>query len=120
MGTTGFDMDPPELYTLYCDYTRLHILTFFPGTPPPISFYPYNHVSKGDATHNKACKFMAAQSVLFEDKPPKNKAYYARRSFGTLLAIARDRLGHVMTDEEREAVQKKEGTWIEEITEEQP
>jgi len=119
MATTGFDLDPPELYALYCDYTRLYLLTFFPASPPPIYFHPYGYVSKGDPVHIKACEYMAGQSVLFEDKPPKNKEYYARRSYGTLLVIARDKLGHVMTDEEREAVQKKEGTWIEEITNEE-
>lgn len=117
MAVDGFEMDPPALYRLYCEYTRQHILTYFPGYTPPINFMPYGYVCKGDPSHQKLCEYMAGQSILFGDDPPIIKSIYIHRTFGGMLVIARDRLGHIMTEEEREALQKKEGTWIEEITE---
>ena len=59
-------------------------------------------MSKGDHVHKKMCEYMAAQSVLFEDTPVQTAEFYSRKSFLGLLNIARDRLGHTMTEEERQ------------------
>lgn len=57
-------------------------------------------MSKGDKVHKKMCEYMAAQSILFEDKEPVGAEVYSRKSYLALLNIARDRLGHVATEEE--------------------
>jgi hypothetical protein len=48
-------------------------------------------------------EYLAAQSVLFEDKPPKTLRDYAKKSFFGMLCIARDRLGHALDEEFEEA-----------------
>ena len=46
------------------------------------------------------CEFMAGQSILFKDSPPLDRKHFERKTFGSLLLMARDRLGHKMTEEE--------------------
>jgi hypothetical protein len=51
---------------------------------------------------------MASQSVYCEDDPPVSRQQYAERDYHDLLAVARDRLGHVMTEEERARLEADE------------
>lgn len=102
LATKGFDMDARELFTLYCDFTQRHIDTYFEEGEhnPRIVFDWIDNVSKGSRTHAKMCEYMAAQSVLFQDSPPKDRRFYERKSYGSLLLMARDRIGHKMSEEE--------------------
>ena len=102
MATEGFDMDARALFGLYCDFTQRHIDTYFePGEPNPrIAFGSIDDTAKGSRAHAKMCEYMAAQSVLFQDSPPKDRRHYERKSYGSLLLMARDRIGHKMSEEE--------------------
>ena len=63
-----------------------------------VVFKPLSYVSKGDTVHQKMCEYTAAQSILFEK--PVGAGVYSRKSYTALLNIARDRLGHIATEEE--------------------
>lgn len=104
----GFDMSGGELYQLYCQYSKLHLETYFEGQSVELKFMPLSYVSKGDEIHQRLCEYMAAQSILFKDPVPKDKAHYSDKKFAHLLELARDRLGHTMTDEEKEMADKME------------
>lgn len=102
MADTGFAMEAPELFGLYCEFTRRHLQTYFEGETLSVNveFGTIDDAPKGSKTHTKMCEFMAAQSVLFEESPPKDRAHYEGKSYGSLLLMARDRLGHTMSQEE--------------------
>jgi len=102
MAERGFDMEPQQLYELYCEHSKQHLLSFFEDGElrMDVTFARLEDVQKGGKTHIKICEFMAAQSVLFNDKPPKPRSHYERKSVGSLLLMARDRIGHKMSEEE--------------------
>ena len=102
MGLRGFDMEAPELFELYCEHSKQHLLTYFEDGElrMDVSFARLEDAPKGSKTHAKMCEYMAAQSVLFQDTPPKTRAFYERKGYGSLLLMARDRIGHKMTEEE--------------------
>jgi len=102
MADRGFRMDPPALFQLYCEATHEYILTYFEGDHANVHvmFGTIDHAPKGSKAHAKMCEYMAGQSVLFQDTPPKPRAYYEGKSYGSLLLMTRDRLGHAMSEEE--------------------
>jgi len=102
MAERGFDMEPPALYELYCEHSKQHLLSFFEDGElrMDVTFARLEDTPKGSKTHAKICEYMAAQSVLFNDTPPKTRAHYERKSVGSLLLMARDRIGHKMSEEE--------------------
>ena len=108
MATEGFSTkDPERLYFIYCRFSLQHIATYFPeGHPIDIRFPPLSYMVKGDRGHTKLAEYMAAQSVFFEDQPPIPRDQFLNRELGDLLFQLRDRLGHVMTEEERERAEK--------------
>lgn len=112
----GFAMDAPALFALYCDFTKRHIDTYFePGeTTPHVAFGELHDAPKGGKPHAKMCEYMAGQSVLFQDSPPLPRHHFERKSYSSMLLMARDRLGHKMSEEEHaQAValmQEKEGS----------
>jgi hypothetical protein len=102
MATEGFFCDVERLYLIYCRSTLEHISTYFPtGHPIDIRFHPLSYSVKGDAAHAKMAEYMAAQSLFFEDPSPITREQYLCYTFPEMLLAARDRIGHVMTDEER-------------------
>ena len=102
LATDGFGMEAPELFQLYCRFTREHIETYFEEGEryPEVVFGSLEDAPKGSSTHKKMCEFMAGQSILFKDSPPLDRKHFERKTFGSLLLMARDRLGHKMTEEE--------------------
>jgi hypothetical protein len=103
MATDGFTCPPERLYLIYCRHTLQHIATYFPvGYPLDVRFQPFGYSTRGDASHAKLAEYMAGQSIFFEDAPPVTREQYLRLEPHELLAALRDRLGHAMTDEERE------------------
>ena len=102
MGTEGFFCAPDRLYQIYCGSTVEHIATYFPpGHPVDIRFEPLSSITKGDKAHAKMAEYMAAVSVLYEDKDQIPRSQYQQQEFTDMLLACRDRLGHVMTEEER-------------------
>lgn len=67
------DVQPPELYQLYCKYSLAHIETYFPEgvTPPPTGILDFNAIQHGDATHSRMCDYMAGQAVLLKIQPDR-------------------------------------------------
>jgi len=109
MATEGFFCSPERLYHIYCQFTIEHIATYFPpGHPIDVRFQPLSSITRGDKCHCKMAEYMASQSVYYEDEPPVRRSQYAVTDYHEMLAIARDRLGHVMTDEERARLEKNE------------
>lgn len=102
MADSGFRMEPKDLFGLYCEFTRQHMLTYFEGDElrTDICFGTLDDAPKGSKCHAKMCEYMAGQSVLFQDNPPKNRKHYEGKSYGSLLLMVRDRLGHTMSEEE--------------------
>lgn len=102
LATEGFDMDPPALYLLYSRFTIEQIGTYFEEGErmPEVVFGALEDAPKGSPAHTKLCEYMAAQSVLFGDSPPLDRRHYAQKTFGSLLLMARDRIGHKMSEEE--------------------
>lgn len=102
MATEGFACNVEQLYAIYCRFSLDHIATYFPpGHPIDIRFQPLSYVAMRDKCHTKMAEYMAAQSLFYEDSPPTTREQYLRQDFATMLLACRDRLGHVMTDEER-------------------
>jgi hypothetical protein len=102
MATEGFLCDADRLYLLYCRFTLEHIATYFPvGHPLDIRFHPISYATKGDKIHAKMAEYMAGQSLFFEDPSPILRETYLRYDYREMLLAARDRIGHVMTEEER-------------------
>lgn len=103
MAERGFTFSGPDLHSLYVTFSREHIATYFPegARQPEVRFMPYDYQTPGDATHTKLVEYICAQSLLFEDPEPIKPADLAKTSFGDLLTIVRDRLGHVATPNER-------------------
>lgn len=64
-------------------------------------FHPLYYAVKGDSAHAKMAEYMAGQSLFFEDPSPITREQYLHYEFSEMLLAARDRIGHVMTDEER-------------------
>ena len=110
MATEGFFMQSPEpLYQLYCRFTLEHIATYFPpGHPVDIRFQPLASITRGDPFHGKMAEYMASQSVLQEDSVPTTRAQYLQQDFAQMLFAARDRLGHVMTPDERARISESD------------
>ena len=102
MGVRGFDLEAPELFELYCEHSKNHLHTYFEDGElrMDVSFARLEDAPKGSKTHAKMCEYMAAQSILFQDTPPKARAFYERKGYASLLLMARDRIGHKMTEEE--------------------
>ena len=98
----GFDMEPPELFEFYCEHSRTYLHTYFEEGElrMDVMFARLEDAVKGSKPHTKLSEYCAAQSILFKDEPPKTRAFYERKGFGSLLLISRDRLGHKMTEEE--------------------
>lgn len=103
MATDGFHMrDPEPLYQLYCRFTLEHVAAYLPpGHPVDIRFQPLASITRGDPFHAKMAEYMASQSLLQEDPVPVTRAQYLQQDYAQMLFAARDRLGHVMTPEER-------------------
>ena len=102
MATEGFSCDMERLYLIFCRFTLQHIGTFFPPNHTlDIRFQPFSYTTKGDKTHAKVAEYLAAQSIFYEDKPPITREQYLCYEFPEMLKVVRDRLGHVMTDDER-------------------
>ena len=109
MATEGFSCDAESLYRIYCRSTLEHIATYLPvGHPLDLRFHPLSYAVKGDAVHTKMAEYMAGQSLFFEDQPPVPREHYLQMSFPEMLFAARDRIGHVMTDEERARLSSQE------------
>ena len=102
MAAEGFACDSERLYLIYCRFTLEHLATYFPpGYPLDIRFQPASYTVKGDRVHLKLAEYMAGQSILFEDPSPITREQYLCYEPLDMLVALRDRLGHVMTDEER-------------------
>lgn len=108
MATEGFFCLPDRLYHIYCAYTVEHIATYFPlGHPVDIRFEPLASITRGDKAHAKMAEYMAAASVMYEDKDPIPRSEYMQQSYADMLLACRDRLGHAMTEEERAGAERK-------------
>ena len=102
MATEGFACDVERLYGIYCQFSLDQIATYFPpGHPIDIRFHSLSYATRGDKCHAKMAEYMAAQSLFFEDTPPVTREQYLGQDFSAMLLTCRDRLGHVMTDQER-------------------
>jgi hypothetical protein len=109
MATEGFACDMERLYIIFCRFSLEHIGTFFPpGHPLDIRFQPLAYTTKGDKVHAKVAEFLAAQSIFYEDKPPVSRQHYLGFDFPEMLRVMRDRLGHVMTNDERGRLEAQE------------
>jgi len=106
MAACGFDMDGDALYNFYCRHSVHHLSTYLPeGAPlPSLRFQPMDWISRGDKVHQKMAEYMRAQDIIY-DSPPGN---YSEASFVEMLKKLRNRLGHVMTDEERARIPSNE------------
>ena len=103
MASEGFaTTDPERLYYIYSSFSVEHIATYLPeGHPMDVRVAPLSYITQGDRFHTKLAEYMAAQSIFFEDPAPVARDEYIRRSPAALLFTLRERLGHVMTAEER-------------------
>lgn len=102
MAVEGFSCSDERLYQIYCGTTLEHIATYFPpGHPLDIRFQPLSSICKGDKVHAKMAEFMASQSVYYEDEVRIRRDQYMQQDYAQMLRACRDRLGHVITDEER-------------------
>jgi hypothetical protein len=109
MATEGFFCDVERLYLLYCRYTLEHIATYFPPNHPlDIRFHPLSYAVKGDKIHAKMAEYMAGQSLFYEDATAITREQYLHFDYHEMLLASRDRLGHVMTDEERARLKARE------------
>jgi len=109
MATAGFFGTPLDVYGIYCGATLEHVASFFPeGHPLDLRFLPLDSVCAGDGTHRKMAEYLAGQSVLFQDDPPVPREAYLRLSYPEQLLVARSRLGHAMTQEERAALAEED------------
>ncbi len=102
MAVEGFSCTDERLYQIYCAITLEHVATYFPvGHPLDIRFQPLSSICKGDHAHTKMAEYMASQSVYYEDTVRTRRDQYLQQDYATMLKACRDRLGHIMTDEER-------------------
>jgi hypothetical protein len=102
MASEGFACDMERLYIIFCRFTLEHIGTFFPpGHPLDMRFQPFSYTTKGDRVHAKVAEYLAAQSIFYEDNPPITREQYLCYEYPEMLKVVRDRLGHVMTTDER-------------------
>lgn len=106
MAVEGFACTDERLHQIYCTASLEHISTYFPpGHPLDIRFQPLSSVCKRDPAHVKMAEYMASQSVYYEDSVPVRRDQYLLQDFATMLKACRDRLGHIMTEEERARVE---------------
>ena len=107
MATKGFTCSDVDLHRLYCEFSLLHIATYFleSDRPPEIRFMPLSYTSKNDPIHKQMCQYMAGQSCLFGDDPPLSSEYYGQFDYDILMKIACARIGHTITEEERRLIQ---------------
>jgi len=107
LATKGFTCPDEELYHLYCEYSLLHITTYFleAERPPEIRFMPLSYISKADPIHRQMCQYMAGQSRLFEDDPPLTTEYYGQFDYDILMKITCARIGHAITEEEKKLIE---------------
>lgn len=109
MATEGFACDDERLYRIYCSFSLGHLATYFPPLHPiDVRFQPLAYVARNDRCHVKMAEYMAAQSLFYEDQPPITREQYLRLSFPEMLRACRDRIGHVMTAEERARLEQAE------------
>jgi hypothetical protein len=102
MATEGFACDDERLYQIYCRFSMGHLATYFPPFHPiDVRFQPLSYIVRNDKCHDKMAEYMAAQSLFYEDQPPVTREQYLALSFPEMLRASRDRIGHVMTAEER-------------------
>ena len=107
MASEGFSCSDERLHEIYCTASLGHISTYFPpGHPIDIRFMPLSSICKGDSAHSKMAEYMASQSVYYEDAVRVRRDQYAQQDFATMLRACRDRLGHIMTDDERARVDR--------------
>ena len=66
-------------------------------------FGEFDSVKIGNGVHAKMCEWMAAQSILLRENPVRDRKHYERKSYGSLLLMARDRLGHMEDSPQAEA-----------------
>lgn len=64
------EIQPEELYQLYCRFTSAHIATFFDdqNSSPPLEIQRMDSVQVGDNVHKRVADFMAGQAILLGDK----------------------------------------------------
>lgn len=102
MATEGFACDVERLYSIYCRFSLEQIASYFPpGHPIDIRFQPLSYIARNDKSHAKMAEYMAGQSLFYEDSPAITREQYLAQDFATMLLACRDRLGHVMTEDER-------------------
>lgn len=107
IGTEGFFAGPEQLHAIFCRGAAEYLASFFPeGHPLDLQFAPFASVCRGDRAHAKMAEFLAAQSVLMEDAPPRPREHYLRLDYPQQLLDFRSRFGHAMTDEERERLEE--------------
>ena len=107
MAVEGFACSDERLHQIYCTASLQHIATYFPpGHPLDIRFQPLSSICKGGPAHAKMAEYMASQSVYYEDTVRVRCDQYLQQDFATMLRACRDRLGHIMTDEERARVER--------------
>lgn len=84
MATQGFTGTIEDLYHLYCEYSLLHVSTYFPDSsrPPEVIFMPFSYTSKNDPVHKQMCQYMAGNSL----KPILEKCVFS--SCGCFLYVA--------------------------------
>lgn len=108
MATEGFTCDSERLYLIYCRFTLEHIATYFPvGHPLDIRFQPLSYICKGDKTHLKLAEYLAGQSILYEDRPHVERSQYLHFEPEEMFMVARDRIGHVMSESEKAELAKE-------------
>jgi hypothetical protein len=70
------EVQPPELYSLYCKSTIAYIDTFFPETATSrVEMLNLNCIQDGDNVHKKMCDYMAGQAIILGLEPSTQKAY---------------------------------------------
>ena len=107
MAVEGFSCTDERLFQIYCSSTLEHIATYFPvGHPLDIRFQPLSSICKGDRVHAKMAEYMASQSVYYEDGVPIRREEYLQQDYAHMLKACRDRLGHIITDEERARIDR--------------
>jgi hypothetical protein len=107
MAADGFSCTDGRLHEIYCMASLNHISTYFPpGHPIDIRFVPLPSICKGDKAHSKMAEYMASQSVYYEDAARIRRDQYVQQDFATMLRACRDRLGHIMTEDERTNVDR--------------
>ena len=107
MASEGFSCSDERLHQIYCTASLGHISTYFPPDHPiDIRFMPLASICRGDSAHTKMAEYMASQSVYYEDSVRIRRDQFLQQDFATMLRACRDRLGHIMTEDERARVDR--------------